>query len=221
MVTEYTFNKTEITKMYAFDSYIRNHLQAKLAYYRYTDPELLIATNEALDTNDFQALETFVNEYADPSVFLMLNTTNTDITSSKTTNSATPVIVKTFIYASNTQNGNGVFNSLKTVVEYHTDDVSQFLGETSGTCTFQLYCHTRQFLMEEVQVDISEIVTAFATKASNNESGPCSMYKTLMIEGLRNQVANYDCIWHIKMGVSNENMNTTLHSIQSLYYDVM
>ena len=59
--------------------------------------------------------------------------------------------------------------------------------------------------------------------ADANASGTGSRvdYETFMIQGLRTKVANYDCIWQLKLAVSDPRMSARLNSLQTLYYNLL
>lgn len=219
-MSQYSFVKSGIGKVYAFEAQIRN--TPLYDGYSYTDPDLVIYTKESLTNEQLSSLETIVQTYTDPAVFLVLNSTIPDTIRSKTTNSTTPEIVQTFIFTNTNLQGNGTFNAIKTVLEYHTDDVSQWADFTGPlTVDFQIYCYTRGISISTFTIDITNIADSWKQMALNNETGDRTVYRTFLIEGLRNSVATFDCLWNYILTVSDSKLKTTIHAKQMLYYDIM
>ena len=221
MSTRYNFTKTGIAKPIAADDYFKKNF-ALYVDMSYADPDLSIDTLEPLDETTLAELQTLVDNYVDPDVFLVLKSTITDPANSKATSSTSPMVVQTFIFASRDTDGQGVLNSMKTVIEYSTPDVSTFAGEELLECTttFQIYCYTRSVLLTSVDVNVDDILASWQTMANNSETGPRSVFRSIQIEGLRTLVTDYDCIWQYKLAVSNTDVTARAHGIQWLYYDL-
>lgn len=219
-MSQYTFNKPGVGKVYAFEATICN--TPKYNGYIYTDPDLTIFTSEALSTEEFNSLQAIIQNYTDPAVFLVLNSTIPDTIRSNTTNSTSPEVVQTFIFTNTNQYGNGTFNAIKTVFEYATDDVSQWADfEGQLTVSFQIYCYTRGISISNFTINITDVANSWKQMAQNNETGYRTVYRTFVVEGLRNSVANYDCLWNYILGVFDSKLKTTIHAKQMLYYDIM
>lgn len=217
---QYSFNKSGISKIYAFEPAIRNtpHFDG----YSYTDPDLVVYTSDDLSNEELSTLQTSIENYSDPAVFLVLNSTIPDTVRSATTNSTTPQTVQTFIYTNTNLNGNATFNAIKTVLEYSTDDVSQWADFTGPlTVNFEIFCYTRSITISNLNIDITSVGNNWKQMALNNNTGPHTVYKTFLIEGLRNSVAKYDCLWNYILSVSDSKLKTTIHAKQMLYYDIM
>lgn len=217
---DYSFTKSGVQKLYAFDAFVRQlpHYES----YTFTDPNLVYTSTESLDEATLSSIQSSIENYTDPEVFLQLISTLPDTIRSSTTNSDTPEVVQTFIYTVGSINSNGTFNAIKTVLEYQTNDITQFL-DFNDTCfvTFEIFCYTRGITISSYNIDITDIVNTWKTNAQNNQTGHCRIFKTFMVEGLRNSVANYDCLWNYKLAVSNPNINVTIHAKQMLYYDIL
>jgi hypothetical protein len=146
----------------------------------------------------------------------------TDPYRSIATSSATPIPVLTFIMSCNDPN-HAMLNAFKTVMEYSTKDVALFQSaSTDCTLSFELYNHSTDVLLTSATVDVSDIVQSWKTMAQNGETGPASVYRSFMIEGLRHYLdQTSDCIWQFKIGISNADVCVVSHSVQSLYYQVL
>ncbi len=217
---EYIFNKPSIQKFPAFENALR--ACPKYDYFIFEYPNVYVTTTDTLSESELQQLQTIVDDYVDPEVFLTLNSSIIDSVRSLTTNSATPEIVSTFIYSNTATTGTGAtFNAIKTVLEYATDNV-QDLADFSGSCnvTLVIHCYTRDYQVASHSIDITDIVNSWKEEALNNATGPRLAYRTFLIEGLRNAVANYDCLWNYKLSVSDPRVKVTIHAKQMLYYDI-
>lgn len=219
-MSQYSFNKPGIGKVYAFEAAIRN--TPLYNGYSYTDPDLVIYTQESLTNEQLTSLETLIQNYVDPQVFLVLNSTIPDTIRSKTTNSTSPEVVQTFIFTNTNLQGNGTFNAIKTILEYSTDDVSQWVDfDGQLSVTFEIYCYTRSISISTHTIDITNVANSWKEMALNNETGNRKVYRTFQVEGLRNIVANHDCLWNYILSVSDSKLQATIHAKQMLYYDVM
>lgn len=175
-----------------------------------------------LNEEQLTRLNNFINNYTDPTVYLSLTQTLTDSARTKTTNSQSLQTIHTFILNSRSPDQNDVFNSLKTVMELSCDSTEQFLNleDTSGSVTIQIYDITRNIIIDEHVVDISQYILNWKNKALNNDFEKQVEFRTFQVEGLRLKTANYDCIWQFRASVSNTNIYLTLNSLQYLYYNV-
>lgn len=221
-MVNYRIPKTLIMKDFALKRLVAQTFPINTLYYQ--EPVVVVDTVDPLTPEQLQQLQEIVENFQDPAVFLELNSTITDVTTSKTTNSQTPENIKTFIYASKNQTGDATFNALKTVVDYSCTSTQPFIDVDTSvpiTSTIQIFCQTRNVLLESHTIDITDIVLDWKNKAQNGDLSAQTVYRTFMIEGMRVKVANYDCVWHVKAAVSDANISLTLHGMQFLYYDVM
>ncbi len=219
-LTENVFTKTGVGKLYAFDAFLRQ--LPKFHSFYFEEPNLVIFTTEPLSPEELNEIDSAIQNYTDPEVFLSLNSTIPDTVRSLTTNSTSPKVVQTFIYTNTNQQGSGVFNSIKTVLEYSTNDVSQWADfEGSLSVTFEIFCYTRQITISSHTIDITDVANSWKQKALSNETGFAAVYRTFQIEGLRHIVANFDCLWNYILSVSDARVFTTIHAKQMLYYDIM
>lgn len=219
-MASYNFTKTEIQKPPAFDAYLRENFPL-YEDFSYTDPNLTIDTTQTLTETELTILTTLVNDYVDPTEFLVLNTTIVNSSWSKAATLPTLTSVHTFIFTPKSPDGTAVFDGMKTIFEYTTSDITAFSGVTGAVATFQIYDYTRSTPISTNNLDISDIVTDWNTQATGGATGSNTVYRSFIAQGLRHQIANYDCIWQFRISVSVPNISVRTHSIQKLYYDVL
>ena len=83
---EYFFNKPGLLKVFVLDMQLKDHCP-HYNYSSYTDPELLVDTFEELDVDQLAALQTLIDNYVDPAVYLELSRTSSNTAPSKQTSS--------------------------------------------------------------------------------------------------------------------------------------
>lgn len=215
----YTFSKPGIEKPDAF-----HQLMVAVPYYdgwSYDSGILNVITLQELSPAQYTALQTTVENYTDPAVYLILDSTVPDTVRSATTNATSPTIVQTFIYSNTNIQGMGVFNAIKSVLEYATQDVSEWVDFT-GTLTvgFEIYCYTRKIVIHSTTLDITSVANEWKQAALDGHTGPAFVYRTYQVEGLRGVVANHDCLWNYILHVSDPKLYVTVHAKQMLYYQV-
>lgn len=217
----YNYIKPNVNIPNALTEYLQNNYPL-FGNMSYSDPDLTVNTTSLLTSEQETEAQTVVDNYVDPDEFLTLDVTTTDFSWSKSTNSADPVAVQTFIFSPNTPNANGsTFDALKTVMDYSTDDVSVFSnGPTGCTVTFQIYDQTRDYLLVNNSIDITDIVTTWQGLAQGGATGPQKVLRSHLVQGLRNLITNYDCIWQLQYGVTDPNVTVRSHGVQSLYYNI-
>lgn len=220
MTFQYEFTKSGIQKIPAFDAYIRTteHFES----YIYEDPNLKVNTTQELTQEEQNTLGTSIGNYVDPEIFLILTSTIPDTTRSESTNSSTPSSLQTFIYSNKNPEGLGTFNAIKTVLEYSTSDVTQWSTFTGTlTATLSIYCYTRGITLSTNVIDLTYIANEWKEMALAEQTGSRSILRTFQIEGLRNVVASYDCLWNYIVSVSDSKLNARIHAKQMLYYDII
>lgn len=223
-MSSYNFTKSGVLKFSALDRDLRTTISTYDGA-NYNDPSLTVYTTAPLSQQDLTTLTDLVNNYVDPEFFLTLSYTSTDTTFSEKTNSTTPDTVQSFFYSTTGANGNGTFNAIKSVIEYSTNNVaywSNFSG--SLTATFSIKCYTRDYVLTNDSIDITDIANTWKSMALADPIGSIGqqdkVYRTFMVEGLRNYVANYDCVWVYVISVSNPNVYMCVQAKQMLYYDI-
>ena len=210
-MASYIFNIT-VNKPGAFNEYITTKLPL-LDYINTSKGKVEIFCTRSLLQSELDTLTISVNSYTDPAEYLTLASQFTDSSDTLPVNSTTTVTVKTFIHQASYL-GDGIFNTFKSVVKYTANVLP-----VSSSCilTLQLYCETRNFIMKTVTVDISSIIDEWK---NSHSLGPFVKYQTIMISDLKSTVTNYDTICSIKGNISSPNIYFSLHSLQSLFYNI-
>jgi hypothetical protein len=216
-----TFQKAGIQKFFALIDAV-NQVVPNTGMW-YNDPEIKIQTDTELTQEQITNIQSIIDNYTDPAVYLQLNSTTTDVNTSRTTNSTTPETVKTFIFTCTNQFGTGVFNAIKTVVEYSCTSTTPFASfeSTNASAIIEFYDRSRDIVLESHTINISDIIADWKEYAENGDSSAKSVFRSFMVEGMRNHSASFDTIWQIKAGVSDSNIRMTLHGLQFLYYDLL
>jgi hypothetical protein len=219
-MAEYTFTKSGVYKTAALEQTLKT-TGPKYDSFTYQDSTVTVYTTSELTEPEVETYSAILEVYEDPEFFLTLNTTMTDSGMSHSTNSLVPEPIETFIYTNTNQYGDAVFNAIKTILEYTTEDVQAFLNASgSYSVHFEIRCYTRDITLESFDIDITDIVMGWKTMAENAVTGKQTVYRTFLIEGLRHKVASYDCLWNYYVAVSDANIFVTAHGRQMLYYDI-
>jgi hypothetical protein len=204
-----------VLKQGAFNDYITANLP-QLNYINSTPTTVDIFTTVVLTTAQVVSLTTLVNAYVDPAQYLTLSYQLTDSSNTVDTNTTSLSTVKTFIQPASITGGDGTFNTFKMIIKYSSTILTPFLTNTACTFTIQLFCETRQLILQTVNIDVSPVVTAWKTAGI----APAVTYQTLMIDNLRSLTVDYDSICSIRGMISNPNVYFSLHSLQSLFYNI-
>lgn len=216
-----TFQKAGIQKFFALSDAVTQVIPNTGMWYN--DPEIKIQTDTELTQEQITNIQSIIDNYTDPAVYLQLNSTTTDVNTSKTTNSTTLDTIKTFIFACTNQFGTGTFNAIKTVVEYSCVSATPFASfeSTNATATIEIYDRSRDIVLESHTIDISSVIAQWKQNAENGDSSAQSAFRSFMVEGMRNHITSFDTIWQIRACVSDPNIRMTLHGLQFLYYDLL
>jgi hypothetical protein len=221
-MSEYNFEKTGIEKFIAIDNQIRTLLTSTVYDgSNYNGTTLTVLTSRELTGQELTDLTELITNYTDPAVYLELLSTMTDASRSYQVNALSPSTVQSFIYTNTDSSGNGVFNAIKTILEFSTDDVALWsLFSGSLIVTYKLLCYTRNLTLFEETLDITDIANTWKSNALSLETGPKTVFRTHMVEGLRTVVADYDCVWNFMLTVSDAKLKTAIHCKQMLYYNI-
>lgn len=218
---EYFFNKPGLIKVFVLDIQLKD-ICPFYNYSSYTDPELLIDTLEELSPEQLAIVQAHIDAYVDPDVYLELAITSSNTAPSKQTSSNQLTSVLVWILLGTDQTSHmGVFNALKSVLSMETDDITQFVGNTSATVSIELFSITRNVVLVSDTINITDALTSWETKANNNETGKGLFYKAIMYEGLRNHTCNYDNICELKLSVSHPGVKVNLNGLQMMYYHLL
>lgn len=226
MAFQIQFVKAGVEKVYVFEKLIREQFPFIIEVI-YSDPDLAINyPPETTTEEDLAALTTYVEQYVDPAAYLELKDTRIYPAMFREVSSTAPVVAATFLSAgmSSIDESVGIMNAFKTIFEYKISDLSLANTlPTSASLKFELYDDTRKILLDTHDIDLTSVIADLKAKSASNptETGPGTVFKSFMIEGLRNYRTNYDCIWYVRVCFSESlPLTATMHSMQALYYDV-
>jgi hypothetical protein len=222
---QYLFTKPGIVKDIVFTKLMITQFPSVIAV-AYTDPNVAVDSTIALSESQLAELTTFVEQYEDPEVYLELSNTTSFPAMFREVTTATPSIVATFMSTASAgpEDTQNVLNAFKTIFEYRLPDISTAASlPSSANLTFTLYDETRKWQLETHTINISNVLQEFKQNLLDTPSatGPRSILKSFMVEGLRNFRTNHDCIWSVRISLSVENaIAVTMHSMQALFYNI-
>lgn len=220
-MSSYTFTKAIII-FTAFDNYLSTHLDSSYQYDGSSYSDGIVAVNTLIELTSEQndALTTLVNDYVDPPYYLKLDhTTICNLTSINYAIDDTPVTFQTFI-ATNSDTSDIYLGSIKSVFEYHCDNVADFTNITSGSIDFLVKDITRNVDIISTTVNIDNIISQWNTLANSGSTTGSTIYKCGFFGGLLNKTPNYDTIWQLSGQVPNfQPFQYKINGIQYLYYE--
>ena len=226
-MSSYTYNYTDYPNVQfqtAFDSYMNQNT----TYYNgsgFSDSTFSIYTTIILTDDQVTQLITLITNYIAPPYVLIYNNSQSyplhthynndqDISYDSDNNS----VVQLFIF-NNNNSSTLKLDAFKTIIEYTTPNVQNYLNTTSGTLYFQIYDNTRDIIITETTIDISSYATQWNTLAQTGSTTSNTIYDTLYLDGMMNKTTDYDNVWMLKIKTSDSNYISRLHGMQHLYYD--
>lgn len=220
----YTFESVVVLKAPAFQSYITKNFSLGGST-SVEENSVHVMTNVELSTEELAALDALVRAYVDPDVFYQFEYTESITGFSQSTISSSLSDVQSFIFPSktlpngdNAQSDGTVLNSIKSILKLTMEDVALAADMTSGTVEIEMYDVTRNLQICTQTVDISSFMLDWKAKALASETGPVTSYKSFMMTGLTNKSTSYDCIWVIRLSISDPRIRVRLNGFQKLFY---
>lgn len=171
-------------------------------------------------------LDTIIDGYVDPPYFLTLAGTEENFfNSSLCVNSTTPFLIQTFIvtptrkmYSEQLGNISTVLADMKVVSTIEIEDTNALQTWDSSNnpveMTITIFDVTRNIDIKTCVFDVSDVVLDMKM------NGGVDRWKTYQIYGLKDLIADYDCIWQFKIHINNPMVGVGLNSLQRLYYYV-
>lgn len=208
-MTEYVFNK-HIEKIGA----MHELLTYKFSFYDYLNygsDVLVVVSKKVLSEQELADLTLLVTNYIDPNPWLSLNSTENQLMSTELYNSATPIVLQTFIMSPSINNI--VSDSIKLVVEYTTDLANVNNINSDVLVTFELYDITRNVSITTVTDNLTNLITEW----KNGDSNP--KWKTTQFYGLFPKITGYDCIWQLKGSINDPRVSFKINCLQKILYD--
>ena len=226
MSFSYPFEK-QVTKADAFDSYLKKNVSWPSDYQGLSTSQnqAVIFVMRELTTEEQTDLQTLVNNYTDPAVWLTFDHVETMAMHSHYTDDTDNHIIdgqdvlQTFIFC-NMNTPDTVLDSLKTIVEYKCNDLSTFAASTDGNITLSLYDVTRDVQILSSTIELNEIATRWNTLAEQNVTKDV-VFRSAQFYGLMNTVPNYDCVWQLRGSVEPPGSFTyRVNGLQYIFYNV-
>jgi len=220
----YTYENVTVQKAPAFQSYISKNF-AQGGETSVEENSVHITTNVELDSTQQATLEALVRAYVDPTIFYQFSYAESITGFSQSTTANHLSDVQSFIFPSkvlpngdNAQSDGTVFNAIKTILKMTMADVSLANDFESGKVTVEMYDVTRNIQICSQTIDLSEFMVEWKAAALANQTGVVNKYKSIMFTGLAAKATDYDCIWVMRLCVSDPRIQVRLNGFQKLYY---
>jgi hypothetical protein len=185
------------------------------------DPNFAITFIRALTDQELADITAQMQAHSDPPYWLSLAKVESMNLSCGLTNTSATIPVNTFIFCPNDLTDSKL-DSLKILVHYQTLAIENFINfdeSTTNTLTIELFCMTRNIILKVAIIDINSVLSEWKTKANNSETGEVNRWKTSQLYNMHTLVANYDCVWQFRVGVSNPLVYVALDSLERIFYD--
>jgi len=188
---------------------------------------MTVNTSATLTNEQLATMTTLINGYVDPPYYLNYSNSVSLPLHSHYTSEEDLVqidglsVLQTFIFQGSDPNDTTILDGLKTIVEYNTPNVQNFVNTTSGNFTLQLFDITRNAQIAESVIDIGTegITTQWNELAQSGSTVGNTIYKSHQMFGLMNRSTSYDCIWQLRASTSEPYFNVKINALQYLFYD--
>jgi hypothetical protein len=221
----YTVQIPNVHKFNALDNLVRGNMPYFLGIMATEgDPSIEFVFSKELTTEELATFHGLVDNYVDPEFWYSLYKKESMPLTTQHINTTNQTEMTTFIMTPGESDGNSRLESFKTVIEYRTQDVTAFANydeNTPLTVTLRLYCKTRNLVLHEETIDITDIALSWKAIANNNGTGSKYELRSWQIYGLYNKTpADYDCIWQFIGSVSDPLLYISLNGLQKIYYTI-
>lgn len=213
-----------INRPNAFNVYITTNISWMDAFdgINMTGNQITINSTRVLTIEEQDQLDTLVTNYVDPPYHLVYSDSisasmDTIFTSDPGLVIEGKRVLQTFIFSISDEPAK-VIDSIKTVVQYHCLDVSD--PPVNGEIDVLIWDMTRDTLIAEINCPLDEIQTKWDDMNSQTLTGPDTVFKTLMIEGLSTLTPDHACVWQIRGSTNSSKFDFKLNGLQTIYYFV-
>lgn len=224
MSFNYTFDQVTVLKAPAFSSYLAKNFAVSCDTMIEQSSVHVITTVELTSQQQID-LEALVRAYVDPEIFYQYQYAETITGFSQSTTSNVVSDVQSFIFPSkvlpngdNAQSDGTVFNAIKSIVKLTMDNVAEAADFVSGSVTIEMYDVTRDIAIASQTMNITSIMLEWQTAALASQTGAVTKYKSFMFDGLASKSTDYDCIWVMRLAVSDPRIRVRLNGFQKLFY---
>lgn len=223
MSFEYTFDKA-ITKAAAFNAYLRARTPNFNGVVN-SPSQVTIFTTQELSEQDRSKLQSDIEAYIDPEYWLVLDHTESIPFTSSVSSGSSPFVIQSYIESPPNTNDGTVCDSIKTIIEYSTSDVTVFsnwdVNTHPLTATFDIYCLSYNNVVVSVDINLNEVGQKWKDDANNGKTGPAIYWKSLQLVGLKDKYpVDADCIRQYRISLSDTNISAKMNCLQKLFYVV-
>lgn len=166
-------------------------------------------------------LDTLVANYTDPESWLVLNHKESMPMTTNNCNSIDFTNLHTFIMTCGTEYASPC-SDFKTIINCNTPAIEAFADydeNSNDTITLQIYCSTRDIVVIEEVIDVTNILKEWKTLANNGQTGYAQKYMSKQIYGIADKIpSDFDCVWSFIGKVSNPLFQFSLNGLQKLFY---
>ena len=223
-MSSYDFQNIRVSILDAIDNYLKTNDAPLYVNCGLTEPTLTVNTSAALTADQLTTLTNLVNTYIEPPYYLTFARTESTTLHSHYTNDPDLIeatngnkIVQTMIFSNrNTPNGE-VLDCSKTILEFCSPNVHDFINTTTGSVQFEIYDITRNFQISQQTIDIFNIATQWNTLAQTGLTTSNTVFQTTVCPGLLNKSTNYDCIWQFRLSTSNPTFTCRMNGLQYIF----
>ena len=125
----------------------------------------------------------------------------------------------------NHTNNNLAVDNLSTVVEYNTNNVNDFISNTSGSIYLELYDVTDNLILTSTTIPLNEIATTWNTLAEGGSTIGNTIFRqeTLpsMVSITSTITSGNTFIWQILGNTSDDTFNIRLNGLQKPIYQII
>ena len=221
----YKFTKS-IHLLNAFNNYLKTNF-SEYDGYGYEEPIVTVLTKTELSQELLGTLTALVNDYTDPEYYLNFSRSESMALLSPYTGSEDVHLdtdgrscLQTIIMTKVDDDQVELLDGIKTIFEYHTENVQNFIDTTSGSLITGIFDITRNWCIIHKEIDISDICTQFNSIAQTGSTEGSSIFQSYLFEGLHDKITNYDCIWQFRAcSFDNTKMKIRMNGMQKLFYN--
>lgn len=225
-MSTYDFTNVRISLLDAFNNYMKVNNSPFYVGSGFSGTTVTVSCSQALTPVELTTTTNIVNAYVEPPYYLNFSRTESTALNSDYTNDINLVsstngnlIVQTMIFTNRNNTGGEVLDGVKTIIEYNTPNVQNFLNVTTGSAIFEIDDITRHYQIVDCCLDISDIATQWHSLAQTGSTKGNTIYKTLTCNGLLGKSTSYDCVWQYKMSTDNNIFNCRMNGLQYLFYN--
>ena len=224
-MSSYDFQNIRVSILDALDNYLKTNDAPLYVNINVSGTTVTVNTSDTLTSEQLTTLTNLVNSYLEPPYYLTFARTESNALHSHYTNDSDLVeatngskIVQTMIFTNrNTLNGE-VLDCAKTILEFSTSNIQDFINTTTGSTELSIYDITRDYLISTQTIDISNIATQWNALAQAGITTGNTVFQSTVCPGLLNKTTNYDCIWQFRL-TSSPFFNVRMNGLQYIFFN--